>query len=66
MTDCPYSLGWINEEGWFVQDDGKLVCLDWDDYCTICRVDDTKDFIFAITETSNTHTPIKEAVTSSA
>ena len=45
---CPYADDWKNEEGWLVTDDGKLVCLDWDDYCTGCRVDDSSDYVFTV------------------
>jgi len=46
MSECPFAKGWINQEGWLVTESGKLVCMDWDDYCTKCRVDDSKDFVF--------------------
>ena len=45
---CPYADGWKNQEGWLIMDNGKLVCLDFDDYCTECRVDDTKDCVFTV------------------
>ena len=49
MTEgCPFAEGWQNKEGWFVQDNGRLVCADFDDYCTICRKDDNNDFVFGI------------------
>ena len=45
---CPYARGWLNTEGWLVMENGDLVCLDWDAYCTKCRTDDSKDYKFAI------------------
>ena len=43
--NCPFAEGWKNREGWLYFND-KLVCLDWDDYCTLCRVDDGQDYVF--------------------
>jgi hypothetical protein len=48
--DCPFAEGWINEEGWFAASNGKLVCIDWDEYCTKCRKDDSKDYTFTIAD----------------
>lgn len=48
--DCPFMEGWKNEEGWLVGEGGELICLDWDTPCTKCRVDDSKDYIFAVDE----------------
>jgi hypothetical protein len=47
---CPFFIGWTNKEGWFMGENGQMVCMDWDDYCTLCRVDDSKDFEFGIDE----------------
>lgn len=48
-TDCEFAEGWENTEGWLVMDNGKLVCADWDEYCTKCRKDDSKDFKIMVT-----------------
>ena len=48
MSDCKFAEGWKNQEGWLVLSNGELVCLDWDEYCTKCRVDDSKDWTFAV------------------
>lgn len=53
-TGCEFDDYWTNQEGWLVQDDGKLVCLDWDEYCTKCRVDDSKDCTFTVASNNNT------------
>ena len=45
---CPFMDGWENQEGWLVQENGNLVCLDWDEYCTLCRKDDSKDCYFEV------------------
>jgi len=45
---CPFAEGWENQEGWLVAENGKLVCLDWDAYCSECREGDGKDYVFAI------------------
>jgi hypothetical protein len=45
---CRFAEGWKNEEGWLVMDDGRLVCLDWDEFCTECRVDDSNDCKFTV------------------
>jgi len=50
-VDCPFASGWRNREGWLVTE-GGLVCLDWDEYCTKCRVDDTQDCVFAVAPAS--------------
>jgi len=47
MHDCPFMEGWRNREGWLLFN-GKLVCLDWDEYCTLCRVNDEKDYVFEV------------------
>lgn len=52
-TGCEFDDYWTNQEGWLVQDDGKLVCLDWDEYCTKCRVDDSKDCTFTVASNNN-------------
>lgn len=49
MIDCPYADGWVNREGWLIIN-GKLVCGDWDDYCTKCRIDNTQDYVIAFNE----------------
>lgn len=51
---CLYYEGWKNEEGWLVLDNGRLICLDWDDFCTECRIDDSKDCTFQIVTQKNT------------
>ena len=48
MNECKFMKGWKNKEGWLVTDNGKLVCLDWDEYCVECRVDDSKDYEFRV------------------
>jgi len=48
MSECKFAEGWKNREGWLVMSNGKLVCLDWDEYCTKCRVDDSKDWTFTV------------------
>jgi len=48
MTECPFAEGWKNREGWLVTGNGRLVCLDWDEYCTKCRVDDSEDYVFVV------------------
>ena len=50
MIECPFADGWKNQEGWLVTEKGKFVCLDWDEYCTQCRVDDSEDYIFVVNE----------------
>lgn len=45
---CFFCEGWKNQEGWLVTDNGKLVCLDWDEYCTECRDNDSKDCTFEV------------------
>ena len=50
MTECPFAEGWKNQEGWLVTGNGRLVCLDWDEYCTKCRADDSEDYIFIVNE----------------
>ena len=44
---CKFADGWKNKEGWLVLN-GKLVCLDWDAYCTECRLDNSNDYIFEL------------------
>lgn len=48
---CPFAKDWKNKEGWF-EFNGKLVCLDWDEYCTKCRVDDSEDYVFDVVKSS--------------
>ena len=48
---CPFAEGWKNQEGWLIFND-KLVCLDWDDYCTKCRTDDSEDYVFDVVKSS--------------
>ena len=48
MSGCKFAEGWKNREGWLMMSNGKLVCLDWDEYCVECRVDDRKDYIFTV------------------
>lgn len=48
--DCPFAENYTNQEGWFTTPNGGLVCLDWDEYCTKCRVDDSKDYTFTVTK----------------
>ena len=48
---CPFADGWRNQEGWFIFND-KLVCLDWDDYCTKCRIDNSEDYVFDVVKSS--------------
>jgi len=48
MYDCPFMEGWRNKAGWLVAEGGRLVCLDWNEYCTLCRVDDSKDVVFEV------------------
>jgi len=50
VSGCPFAKGWKNEEGWLVTEDGKLVCLDWDAFCTKCRTDDSRDHVFEVAE----------------
>ena len=45
---CPFAENWKNQEGWLVLVNGKLVCLDWDEFCTECRTDDSKDCRFEV------------------
>jgi len=47
VSECPFAEGWKNKEGWLIFND-RLVCLDWDEYCTQCRVDDSEDYVFDI------------------
>ena len=47
MSECPFAEGWKNKEGWLIFND-RLVCLDWDEYCTQCRVDDSEDYVFTV------------------
>jgi len=44
---CQFAEGWKNKEGWLIFND-RLVCLDWDEYCTKCRVDDSEDYVFDV------------------
>ena len=48
QVKCPFAEEWRNQEGW-LDFNGKLVCLDWDDYCTLCRADEDEDYEFAVT-----------------
>jgi len=48
MAGCPFMEGWRNKAGWLITEDGRLVCLDWDEYCTLCMVDDSRDYVFAV------------------
>ena len=48
VSECKFAEGWKNQEGWLVMSNGKLVCLDWDEYCTECRVDNSKDYVFEV------------------
>ena len=45
---CEFAENWKNQEGWLVTESRKLVCLDWGDFCTKCRVNDSEDYVFAI------------------
>lgn len=47
-SDCEFAKGWRNTEGWLVMENGKLVCGDWDEYCTLCRKDDSKDYVIGV------------------
>ena len=51
LYGCPFVEGWVNQEGWFIFN-GKLICLDWDDYCTLCRIDDSNDCEFDVVKSS--------------
>jgi len=48
MSECKFAEDWENQEGWLVMSNGELVCLDWDEYCTKCRVDDSRDWTFTV------------------
>jgi len=52
MSECKFAEEWKNQEGWLVMSNGELVCLDWDEYCTKCRVDDSKDWTFTVSTRS--------------
>ena len=47
MSGCEFAEGWRNQEGWFIIN-GRLVCGDWDEFCTKCRVDDSEDYIIVL------------------
>lgn len=49
MSECEFADGWKNQEGWFVIQ-GKLVCADWDEFCTRCRIDDSEDYIIVLND----------------
>lgn len=33
---CSHAENWKNKEGYFKTPEGRIVCLDWDDFCTKC------------------------------
>ena len=45
---CKFAPDYKNVEGWLVSTNGELVCLDWDVYCTKCRIDDKTDYVFEL------------------
>ena len=48
-SECEFAPNWENQEGWLVfGEKRRLVCLDWDEFCTKCRKDDTEDYVFAL------------------
>ena len=46
-ADCPFAEGWRNQAGWLRFGD-RLVCADWDEYCTLCRDGDDRDFDYGL------------------